>query len=168
MNRLPKYTTKGFTLIRLLLADARRSCKGFTLIELLIAVSIMIVLMAIGWASLSQILRGSRDGKRQSDLKSIQTAIEQYHADYGYYPQKSLLTFTANQSFSVSGRTYLNKIPLDPNTSWKQYCYEPQPSGCSTSACITYFLYAKLEISTGATTYSGCSNSDYNLQLSNP
>ena len=54
--------------------------KGFTLIELLVTVSILILLTAIASVSYRTVSRRARDGKRQSDLESVRTALEIYRA----------------------------------------------------------------------------------------
>ena len=51
---------------------------GFTLIELLITVSIIAVLSAIGLIAYSAAFRQGNDSKRHSDLRAIQSALEQY------------------------------------------------------------------------------------------
>ncbi|MCL5073272.1 MAG: prepilin-type N-terminal cleavage/methylation domain-containing protein [Actinobacteria bacterium] len=64
--------------------------KGFTLIELLITLTIIAVLSAIGLVAFSYVLKQGRDSKRQSDLRAIQSALEQYYSDQGSYPTASI------------------------------------------------------------------------------
>lgn len=99
-----------------------KSGAGFTLIELLITVTIIAILSAIALVSYTAFMKNSRDAKRQSDLKFIQSALEQYHADKFTYP-KELNTLT-----SSDGKVYINQIPNDPNGS--QYSYTQ--TGCGT------------------------------------
>ncbi len=114
--------------------------KGFTLIELLVVISIIVILSAIGIVSYSQVFKNGRDAKRQSDLKTIQSALEQYRADQGFYP--SSITFGGSL---ISGtKTYLKEIPKDPIGS-PEYKYAASPEGCITTACIDYCLYARVE-----------------------
>jgi len=65
------------------MVDVRR---GFTLIELLIVISIIALLSLIGLVAYSEFLKTARNNKRLSDLKLIQSALEDYHADQLYYP----------------------------------------------------------------------------------
>ena len=91
--------------------------KGFTLVELLIAMTIVVILSAMGLSIYSSIQKGGRDAKRKSDLAVIQSALEQYHADQFYYPAS--LTFGGSISFtgvSVT-KTYLAVISSDPDYS---------------------------------------------------
>lgn len=48
----------------------------------------------------------SRDTQRQSDLRTIKLAISAYFVDNNKYPSK--------EDFTLIGRTYMTKIPLDP------------------------------------------------------
>ncbi len=60
---------------------------GFTLIEILVVISIIGLLVAAGLASFTNSQKRARDTKRRADLKSIQTAMEQYYEDHSYaYP----------------------------------------------------------------------------------
>ncbi len=107
--------------------------RGFTLIELMVAFTIIAVLSAIGLVVYSSVLKQGRDSKRQSDLRSIQSAVEQYFADQFYYP--SAITFNGG-ALSAGGKTYLNTVPVDPLNS-NAYSYVPTSSG--------YCIYANLE-----------------------
>lgn len=106
--------------------------KGFTLIELLVTITIIAVLSIIALGSYNYFIKTARDGKRQADLKIIQSALEDYHADQIYYPP----TITFGGPLTFGTKNYLNKIPNDPNTG-SSYSYEV--SGTS------YCLFANME-----------------------
>lgn len=93
---------------------------GFTLIELLITITIIAILSAIALVSYTAFMKNSRDAKRQSDLKFIQSALEQYHADNFKYPESESL------SILTSGKVYINQIPKDPDGT----SYSYKQSGC--------------------------------------
>jgi prepilin-type N-terminal cleavage/methylation domain-containing protein len=59
---------------------------GFTLVEIIVVVSIVAILSAIIYANFSQGSAQSRDAKRKSDLRNLQTAIELYKTENGRYP----------------------------------------------------------------------------------
>ena len=118
-----------------------RSRSGFTLIELLITITIIAILSAIGLVSYITFVKNSRDVKRQSDLKFIQSALEQYHADQKYYPYQL-------SSLSSGTKTYLTNIPTDPSGSTTEYQYSPSGTNCAATTpqnCTSYCLYAKMD-----------------------
>ena len=130
---------------------------GFTLFELLIVIAIIGVLVSLGTASYTSAQKKSRDGRRQSDLKAIQNAFEQYYADNsGSYPA----TCNAAGILSV---TYLpSGFPRDPKSG--VYYYTAGTSGgitignsCSASS---YYFSVSLEgtATGGNATDSTCTN----------
>lgn len=99
------------------------SKRGFTLIELLITVTIIAVLSAIALVSYTTFMKNSRDAKRQSDLKFIQSALEQYHADKFTYPAG------LNDLTPTGGKVYINQIPKDPTGDNYSYSYRETKCG---------------------------------------
>lgn len=125
------------------------SKKGFTLIELLVTITIIAILSAIGLIVYTSVIKQGRDSKRQSDLRSIQSALEQYFADKFYYPQNNYSTCSNGKvAFNATSpcklvdplntKTYLNAVPGDPSfvsgesNPHPQYCYKPlkNTQGC--------------------------------------
>lgn len=135
---------------------------GFTLIELMVTITIIAVLSAIGLVAYSVVIKQGRDSRRQSDLRSIQSALEQYFADQAYYP--SGVSFGG--SLSLAGRTYMNNVPTDPKGD-TQYSYTGLPEGCDNSTtanrCNSYCISATLESVT-----SGASSCGGNFSVSPP
>ncbi len=144
----------------------RRS--GFTLIELLIVISIIGILSVIGMVAYSTFLKNSRDAKRQSDLKFIQSALEEYHSDQLYYPSGTTLGSSITNG-KTPLKTYLTTVPNDPKDQ-SAYSYVAQPSGCATAACTSYCLSASLENLVGKKTEGNCSNPSgpYNFTVTRP
>ena len=93
-------------------------------------------------------LKNSRDAKRQSDLKFIQSALEEYHADALHYPPSGDVIPGGQLSYGPSGsaKIYLNQIPVDP-LRIPPYLYRPSGTGCDSVSqnCTNYCLYAKME-----------------------
>ncbi len=118
--------------------------KGFTLVELMVVISIIAVLSTIGLVYYGDFTKNSRDAKRQSDLKLIQSALEDYRADSLNYPYA-----LADPFVSADGsKTYLNKLPTDPLSSNPNYQYVPSGTGCASSTpvnCTSYCLWAQME-----------------------
>ncbi|MDO8573977.1 MAG: prepilin-type N-terminal cleavage/methylation domain-containing protein [Candidatus Daviesbacteria bacterium] len=156
---------KGFTLVR----SAKVNTLGFTLIELLVTISIIAILSAIGMVAYSSVMKQGRDSKRQSDLRSIQSALEQYYFDQGFYPGSPGMNFILYNSGSFTSNTgispppspppakiYINSPPKDPT----HYDYITIPDSCDNNGlnrCTSYCLYATLDnLSTPAPVPSGC------------
>ncbi len=131
------------------------SKKGFTLVELLIAISIIAILTALGFSTYQAVYKASRDSKRLSDLKFIQSGLQQYHADQKFYPfsviPDSELSYTnaAGKKF-----VYLTRVPNDsvPQPDYTYVAFgtlDCKPGGsCSAvnpAGCICYCLYTRLE-----------------------
>lgn len=62
------------------------SRRGFTLIELLVVIAIIGILAGIVLASLGSVRGVTRDTERLSDIRTLQKALELYHAQNGRYP----------------------------------------------------------------------------------
>ncbi|MFH0937295.1 MAG: prepilin-type N-terminal cleavage/methylation domain-containing protein [Candidatus Daviesbacteria bacterium] len=151
-----------------------KTIKGFTLVELLVVISILGVLAVIGMSTYSAFQKRARDTQRQSNLKVIQSALEQYHADQGYYPATAIVGTTLRSPLNT--KTYLNRIPADPldsNSGYShQYNYVASPLGCTNTGtspvyCVSYCLYANLESSSDQT--SACADdTTRNYEVTSP
>lgn len=161
---------KGFT-AHLLSQEAEGfSPRGFTLVELLVTISILAVLMTIALVSYDNLQRGARDTRRKSDLSGIQAALEQYHADQGYYPS----SITSGSPLTSGTKTYMVKIPQETQSGHPAYSYTAKPStptACNNMAiyCTNYCLYATVENNSNATTptltqCAGVATSTYQTQ----
>lgn len=153
---------------------------GFTLVELLITITIIAILSTIALVSYTSFIKNSRDAKRQSDLKLMQSALEQYHADQKYYPYsesvasgKPLTNSTGAPLGTTLSKTYLNTIPSDPSavTPYLYKAYKADgTTGCDSTAagqCTKYCLYAKMENSTQI--IAACPDqSSYTLEVTSP
>jgi prepilin-type N-terminal cleavage/methylation domain-containing protein len=133
--------------------------RGFTLIELLIVVSIISILASIGLVVYTSVLKQGRDSKRQSDLRSIQSALEQYYADQLYYPSAPLPGADSPLKSPDNTKTYINRMPSDPTPS-RSYYY----AVVGTSYC----LYAYLE-NLSSSNLNGCASyGSYNFAITPP
>ena len=83
--------------------------KGFTLIELLVVVSIIGVLGSVTLAPFNQARMKSRDSKRVSELKAIQSSLQIYADEHhGCYPDGSTVLNSVN-SLSANNYKYIPK-----------------------------------------------------------
>lgn len=134
--------------------------KGFTLVELLITISIIAVLAAVGLVVYTSVMKQGRDAKRQSDLRTIQSALEQYYADNFSYPPASLPAPPNPLKSPDNSKTYLNQMPSDP-TSSRSYYY--------ARAGTSYELCAALEVTPNpAQSCGGSCGSACNFKLTPP
>jgi len=111
-----------------------KNIKGFTLIELLIVMIILSALALLLIGNFMSSLTKGKDSKRKGDLNQLRQAVEMYYEDKRTYPPQSKADnndFTTGVSdtyinkknpFIVSGKTYINRLPEDPNTSF-EYIY---------------------------------------------
>lgn len=102
--------------------------RGFTLIELLVVVAIIGLLSSVVLTSLNVARAKARDARRQSDLHSIQVALELYFNTYGYYPTGGAGSdrpdwinntgYTANHVLgALKDANLLSRVPYDPGTN---------------------------------------------------
>lgn len=120
-----------------------KKIKGFTLIELLVVIAIISLLSTTVMASLNQARQKSRDAKRISDMKTIQTALEIYYNDNNGYPITGWRSQCAgwggyiNPDNVIPGLapTYIGKVPSDPmmvkNSNINCYLYASYDNGAS-------------------------------------
>ena len=135
----------------------KKKSPGFTLIELLLVIAIISILISIGLASFSRAQKQTRDRQRQSDLKNIAGALEQYYSDNNRYPD--VATLEDELDGTVGGKVYLKTIPRDPLNSGT-YVYGYELCGSNTQVFV---LSADLEINPTAdpTPPTGCTAANY-------
>lgn len=73
----------------------KKNNKGFTLIELLVVIAIIGLLSTLAVVALNSARMKSRDARRLSDVKQIQTALELFYNDQGMYPPSAAVIDTA-------------------------------------------------------------------------
>lgn len=115
-----------------------RSQAGFTLLELIVVMAIMGLLIAVTASTFQTSRIKGKDGRRKSDLKQIQNALEAYMNDHSVYPQASAPTGGSIVACGGSGTTacafgsaftdengtvYMAQIPSDPSSPTLQYLY---------------------------------------------
>ena len=141
--------------------------RGFTLIELLVVVAIIGILASVVLASLNSAREKSRDARRLSDMRQIQTALDMYYLDNNMYPDRDDNDCggydTGFNGGPGSGDTflyplqaggYMNEVPGDPNNTeacggYYYYRYAAGTSGCDPSRGAFYVLGVKDMESTG-------------------
>jgi prepilin-type N-terminal cleavage/methylation domain-containing protein len=110
----------------------RQQQRAFTLLEVLIVISIIGILIALGVAAYSTAQRKSRDARRQSDIKALQSGFEQFRAMRNDYP----LSWNDADDSSI----FPSGLPSDPRTGTEYL---------SQFSVDAYCICAQLEASTG-------------------
>lgn len=141
---------------------------GFTLIELLVVIAIIGLLSTLAVVSLNNARQKSRDAKRVSDIKQIQTALELFYADKNGYPGGAAVVLgsagfktmssTNIWSDTAAGTTYMGQVPVNPTPGGSNYSYTGKDSagaGCALLAapfCADYALTFTTEGAVGQLT----------------
>ncbi len=93
--------------------------RGFTIVELLIVIVVIAILAAISIVAYTGIQERARFSVMQSDLRTINNAIQLYYADNGVYPVGN-----SSADSNITGRTlniqglvpeYLSTMPTMPD-----------------------------------------------------
>jgi len=138
---------KNFKLSKIIRRSKFR--KGFTLMELLVIVAIIGILSSIVLSSLSSTRERAKDGRRISDIKQIQIALELYYDVNSAYPS-SIYTGTPLSTFL--------KVPSDPGGT--DYVYSS--SGQDYALAATLQQYNKL-LQDDSDTDTSDTERDYNV-----
>lgn len=158
--------------------------RGFSLIEILVVISIIGILSGLSLGFAGAIQKSGRDTQRESDLRVLQSALQQYYADKNRYPNDLPSLSTGGPLTNCSGtatsptacvvtRTYLGATPKDP--AGTAYYFLPiynigSPgstcsinNGLEVGACHYYYLCAKLESPKPGSTL--CYDANFNFQV---
>jgi len=134
-----------------------RRQKGFTLIELLVVIAIIGLLSTLAVVALNNARQKSRDAKRVSDIKQIQTALELFYTDNNSYATSTGTFVISGGSIASGTNIYMSKVPDNPTPNGQTYRYIPcsgtAPSftcnNASTYPASSYALEYTLEGATG-------------------
>ena len=148
------------------MVSLKNKSKGFTIVELLIVIVVIGILATLVIVTFTGIQQKARNSQRQSDLQALQTQLEAFYSQNGYYPALADINTT---SWRDSNMKNLDKnAMIDPSNSdqtsatlasepaAKVYSYEVTDSddaACSGETCAKYTLTATYEGTVnGATT----------------
>ena len=97
--------------------------KGFTLVELLIVIIIIGILATLVIVTFTGVQAKARDSQRQTDIEAVDSHIEAFFAEKGYYPSYADLTNTTFISTNLKGLDL--QALIDPKLS------DPSPTSAS-------------------------------------
>jgi len=132
-----------------------KKLRGFTLIELLVVIAIIGLLSTLAVVALNNARQKSRDARRVSDIKQIQTALELYFNDENAYPIEAAAVTLGegdqlvlcnvgweNVVSDCTGTIYMGQVPDNPTPNGADYVY-------AISDGSTYAITFTLEGDTG-------------------
>lgn len=123
--------------------------QGFTLIELLVVIAIIGLLSTLAVVALNNARQKSRDAKRVSDIKQVQTALELYYNDANSYP--TTLTFSTG-TVAYDSTTYMSVLPSNPSPQNDGDCPEGEYAFTQDDSGASYHIVYCLGGATGGVT----------------
>src|SRR5579859_3063380 len=147
----------------------KKRSQGFTIVELLIVIVVIGILALLVITTYSGIQAKARNAKRQTDIASLQTQLEAFFSQNGYYP--SLTDMNTGSWRTANMKSLDQNAMIDPSNptqsttllaapAAKSYAYAVSNSGgtsCESddTTCAQYTLTATYEGSVnGSTTYT--------------
>jgi general secretion pathway protein G len=113
--------------------------KGFTIVELLIVIVVIGILATLVIVTFTGIQQKARNSQRQTDINAVDSHVEAFFAQYGYYPTLKDLQTASFLSTYMKG--------LDPEA-----LKDPKGGTVAGTASATNYSYV------AATSTSGCVN----------
>jgi prepilin-type N-terminal cleavage/methylation domain-containing protein len=131
--------------------------KGFTIVELLIVIVVIAILATLVIVTFTGIQQKARDSQRQTDVNALDSHLEAFYADKGYYPTLNDLQTASWVSANLKGLD--PQALLDPKDSAGHIAgtatgtdYGYATVGCTTTSpsddtnqCTSFTLTANLE-----------------------
>ena len=106
----------------------KNKSKGFTIVELLIVIVIIGILATLVIVTFTGIQKKARDSQRQTDINAVDSHVEAFYAQYGFYPTLKDLQTASFLTANLKG--------LDP-----QALVDPKGGAVSGTASATNYSY---------------------------
>ncbi len=145
----------------------KQRSKGFTIVELLIVIVVIAILATLVIVTFTGIQQKARDSQRQTDINAVDSHVEAFYAQYGYYPTLADLqssTFLSNYMKGLDSEALVSPKGGDiaaaatNTTDWKYGYVASGSAGCvnttvsdptggdtSNNGCDSFELHATLE-----------------------
>lgn len=109
--------------------------KGFTIVELLIVIVVIGILALLVITTYSGIQAKARNAKRQTDIQSVQTQLEAFFSQNGYYP--SLANMNDSSWLSTNMKSLDTTALTDPSNPTSSKALVATPTEKSYSYAVT-------------------------------
>lgn len=109
--------------------------QGFTIVELLIVIVVIGILALLVITTYSGIQQKARNSKRQTDAQSLQTQLEAFYSQNGYYP--SLTDMNSSTWLGTNMKSLDQNALIDPSNPTQSKTLLASPAAKSYSYAVT-------------------------------
>src|SRR6478752_2416936 len=85
------------------MVSLKNKSKGFTIVELLIVIVVIGILATLVIVTFTGIQQKARNSQRQTDINALDSHIEAFYADKGFYPTYAQLNDNTWRSANMKG-----------------------------------------------------------------
>lgn len=146
--------------------------EGFTIVELLIVIVVIAILAMLVLTTYSGIQAKARNSQRQTDVQSLQTQIEAFFSQNGYYPSRTDMNDATWRSTNMKSLDAQSLV--DPKNPTQAQTLVAAPAANSYSYAVTDSADASCEADdtqcakyTLTATYEGTVNGASTITKSN-
>jgi len=116
--------------------------KGFTIVELLIVIVVIGILATLVIVTFTGIQQKAHDSKRKTDINALDSHVEAFYANYGFYPTlKDISTASFQTSymrgFDPSALTDPKGGDIQATTDKSHYSYVADGDTCANDTATT-------------------------------
>ena len=136
----------------------KKSNQGFTIVELLIVIVVIGILAALVITAYAGIQAKARNGKRSTDIQALQTQLEGFNSQNGYYP--SLTDLNSATWRATNMKSLEVNAMVDPSST----CNPVTASNCvATTPAAKVYSYAVSDASSASCEATDTNCAQYTL-----